>query len=109
MNKIRILNLWLSLVWWHLNLAVAQTKTLHYLQHYLRRRRLHDVTDPSWNRHAGVMARASDQALLQAAAKCDARDVVPPLHVSAAGKAWRLRHRQTASCKNIRTSKIKDR
>jgi len=28
MNKIRILNLWLSLVWWHLNLAVAQTKTL---------------------------------------------------------------------------------
>ena len=46
----------------------------------------------------------TDQALLQA--QCAVRDVVPPL--SAAGQVWRLRHRQTAPRKNIRTSKIKD-
>jgi len=72
--------------------------------HYLWRRRLHDVTDPSWTWHAGVTAWTTDQALLQA--QCAARDVVPPL--SAAGQAWRLRHRQTAPRKNIWTFKISD-
>jgi len=57
-----------------------------------------------WTRHAGVTAWRTDKALLQA--QCAARDVVPPLF--AAGQAWRLRHRQTASCKNVWTIKITD-
>jgi len=72
--------------------------------HHLWRRRLYDVVDSSWTRHAGVAARTTDRALLQA--QCASRVVVSAL--SAAGQAWRLRHRQTAARKNIWTCKTAD-
>ena len=73
-------------------------------EHHLWRRRLYDVVDSRWTRHAGVAVRTTDRALLQA--QCAPRVVMSAL--SAAGQAWRLRHTQTAPRKNIWTCKTAD-